>query len=511
MASLTLNGLRVGIYVRISDDSAGEGKGVARQETDARAHTASHGGTVARVYVENDTSAYKKSRLRRTDDHGRPYFVYRVIRPVFAELLADLRSDALDAAVVYDADRLARDPRDLEDLLDVVAHGHKRIESCTGGLDLMTEGGIMTARVMTAVANQSSQATSRRVARVHAEKAQEGKPVGGTRAFGWLADKVTVEPTEAAAIRDGYSRLMGGAGLAEVTRLWNDQGLPTPPGNQWRPQSVKQVYMNPRLAGMRARQVKVTHPVTGALSMPWELVRDSSSQPVQGTWPGILTVPEWEAVTAVIANRSAGFTNATNASVYLLSGIARCGKCSAPMRGVPVRKKDGRTVGGPGSFTYACPPPAQGGCSGVGRSGLKVDAQVTEALFIAAEDELANNDTQALPVAFEGDQRLADIDARLEELKTAWINGVVAGDLYFPLQRELADERAELLRKRGQSLAEAARRTLLNGDLRPLWDGYTLNQKRAVIKSFFEAVVIRPAAQRGAIPYDPTLIEIVRK
>jgi site-specific DNA recombinase len=46
--------MKAGIYTRISDDTEGEGLGVARQEQDCRALCERKGWTVADVYPDND-------------------------------------------------------------------------------------------------------------------------------------------------------------------------------------------------------------------------------------------------------------------------------------------------------------------------------------------------------------------------------------------------------------------------------------------------------------------------
>lgn len=63
----------------------------------------------------------------------------------------------------------------------------------TGGFDLVTDNGKFAARILVAQANKASADTSRRVARKHLELQQNGIPTGGTRPFGWQADKRTIE------------------------------------------------------------------------------------------------------------------------------------------------------------------------------------------------------------------------------------------------------------------------------------------------------------------------------
>lgn len=188
-----LTGLVVGRYLRISKDLQHDAKGVGRQNEDEISAIESAGGIVGPVYDENDTGAYKKKRIRLADGT----VIYRVIRPLWQKLLEDLRSGTVGAAIVYDLDRLARDPRDLEDAIEIVEHYRRPIIGVTGSFDLVTDNGRFAARIIVAQANKASADTARRVARKHVQQQQEGVPTGGRRPFGWKADKRTLEPVEA--------------------------------------------------------------------------------------------------------------------------------------------------------------------------------------------------------------------------------------------------------------------------------------------------------------------------
>ncbi len=88
--------------MRISQDRTGAGLGVARQEDDCRDLCARKGWTVARVYVDNDVSAYS----------GKP-------RPQWQRLLSDIASGRIAAIACWHVDRLTRSPRELEDVIDL--------------------------------------------------------------------------------------------------------------------------------------------------------------------------------------------------------------------------------------------------------------------------------------------------------------------------------------------------------------------------------------------------------
>src|SRR6266704_2012342 len=68
-----------------------------------------------------------------------------------------------DGLIALDHDRAMRDPRDLEDLIDLVEQSSPRIpiQSVTGSLRLANDGNINLARVMCAAANRAARDTAR--------------------------------------------------------------------------------------------------------------------------------------------------------------------------------------------------------------------------------------------------------------------------------------------------------------------------------------------------------------
>lgn len=195
--------MRVGLYVRISDDVEGQGLGVGRQEQDGRKVAERRGWSVARVYCDNDYSAFKAG----------------VVRPEFEQLLADLGGAVIDGIVTYDLDRFARQPADLERAIAIYDRRPALVfGTVQSDIDLSTPDGRTTARVMVAFANKASMDTSRRVRRKHLELAQKGVPVGGHRPFGYKTDKVTIEPAEAQLVRQAAEDILRGVGLHTIAR-----------------------------------------------------------------------------------------------------------------------------------------------------------------------------------------------------------------------------------------------------------------------------------------------------
>jgi site-specific DNA recombinase len=516
--------LPVAIYSRISDDQEGLALGVARQEQDCRATAEARGWTVAagEPYRDNSVSAYKR----------------RVRRPEFERLLSDLRSGVVGGVVVYDLDRLARQPRDLERVLDVYeAVPGLRFATVTGGdSDLSSPDGLFMVRMMVNFANKSSADTARRVKRKHLELAEAGTPVGGSRPFGWNASpealqrltmaeaggdaaeiaaaksvvlheqRRRLDPTEAKAIRDAVECLAAGESIASVVRSWNSAGLTTPGGKPWLSQTVKQVIRNPRIAGLRGRRLPGTN-------VP-EIVRKADGSEVMGEWEPVVSRAEWEAACARLDERR---KPGGSERKYLLSGIARCGKCGAPMRAVVApRDKSGARAGGEGNFYYQCPPKQQGGCGGVSRSGPLTDEFVTAALLARLAEATAG--AEPVEEAWEGQERLDGVLSLLADVTKAWRTKVVSAAFAMPQIGALEDERDALLAERRGFLAQQRQARPSSVNPAGEWEAASLERRRAITKAALQAVVIHPVPPifderkgRAVVPraWNPDLLEMV--
>ena len=461
-------------------------RGRDEQAKDCRTYVEKRGGTYVYTYEEPDTSAYKRKRVRLPD--GR--LGYRVIRPIFEAALEDLKRGTapngrrIDGLIVYDIDRLTRDNRHLEDAIEVVQHFRRPIVDITGTLDLLTDNGRTVARIVVATANKQSADTSRRVARKHRAMQQAGIPTGGQRPFGWRKDKRTVNEPEAEAIRYAVRRILAGAPARAVVAEWNRQSLPTARGKRWTIASLNVVLRNPRLCGYRSRTVRDVVPDTGALNSYYEIVRDDLANPVMGQWEPLISVAEWEAVTAVIGAKTLSHRG-SNARRYLLSGILRCGKdgCGAKFRGMALRD---------GHYAYACPSTGSGGCGGCSVHGPNADAYITEAVIAKFELEAQRRAAQAQPESWRGEADLRAVREQIEELTNAWRARQISGERYFALLAGLeADERG-LSEERSRWLSTVASSIGRSLTIRDDWEKYVLAEKRAYIQDALVAVLVLP-------------------
>src|SRR5437764_2654454 len=204
--------VRAGIYARISSDREGDGLGVARQIEDCERLAERKGWRVVDQYVDDDVSAWSGKR-----------------RPQYLRSLHDLETGTIDGLLVYDLDRLHRQPSELESFIELCQRLRlTNVASVSGDIDLTTPDGQFQARILGAVAKKESDDKSRRIRRKHEELALNGKVSGGgSRPYGYEGDKLRVVPAEAAIIKECVRRCLAGESLRSITINLNARDVPT--------------------------------------------------------------------------------------------------------------------------------------------------------------------------------------------------------------------------------------------------------------------------------------------
>lgn len=470
------------IYARISSDRADEsghiqGVGVADQERDARALAKRLGWAVVRVVTENDTSAFKRKRITLPDGSR----ALRVVRPGFRSVLDDLANGRADALIALDLDRAVRDPRDLEDLIDVVEQHRIPVESVTGSLRLANDADITMARVMVAVANKASRDTARRVARARLRAAEAGRPGGGKRMFGFERDGVTIRPDEAEEIASASRRILEGISVREITLDLRRRSVPTVEGGPWTTASVRAFLRRPRNAAI--------------------VVHKGERMAAAAAWKPIVEEEVFDAVVRLLADPHR-ITAAGNTPRWLGSGIYRCA-CGGPMR-----------VHGQGR--YRCSWVVVGTAAGTGHTAVAAQPadEVVQAVVLA---RLAMPDAVDFFIAPAEDVDVSGLRAEAAALRTRltamaedYADGVLSRAQLAAGTKRIEARLGEV----DEILARSAGRSPLSplvgvADVRKAWEGQPVSTKRAIIDTLIEVNVGR--ARPGRRGFDPERIAITWK
>ena len=459
----------VAIYARISSDPEGDGLGVARQVQDCRVLAERRGWPVADRYVDDDRSAYSGK-----------------VRPQYRRLLDDIRAGDIDAVVVWHLDRLHRRPKELEEFFEVCDLARvTALASVTGDTDLASHDGRFMARVLGAVSAKESDDKSRRIKRKHLELAQDGKAAGGgSRPFGYRADRRTVEPIEAAAVREAVARVLAGDSLRSVAADWNARGITAVSGGPWSIQVLRRMLMSARLSGQRSYHGEIV---------------------ATGDWEPIIT-PEQTARLRAHLDDPDRLTRRTVRRYLLSGGLLRCGLCDAVL---VARPRAG------GERRYICAKgPGQPGCGKIGVMADPLEALVAEAVLYrldtpelaAALAGAAAEDAEASATA----DGLATDQDQLAELARAYGERLITLAEFLAARKPI-EARIDAAKRR---LSRLTRTTAIDGyvgasaSLRAAWADLPLTRQRAIVAAVLDRAVVRSAV-RGRTRFDPDRVEPV--
>lgn len=451
------------VYVRISQDREGAGLGVARQEEDCTALCKRLGWNVADVYTDNDVSAYS----------GKP-------RPAWSRLIEDVKTGGVDAIAAWHVDRLTRSPVELEHVIDLADRHGLKLATVTGDVDLATPTGRMVARILGATARQEAEHKGERQKRQRRQSAEAGKPNGGgTRPYGFEADRVTVVPDEADVIREAARRALAGESLSSICRDLADRGATTPKGGNWQPRTLRRLLASARISGRREHTPRPTGD-NGTRPLVGEIVSEA-------VWPAIISPEDSDRLRAMLTDPDRQRFNPTTGRTYLLSGILRCGKCGGSMCGRPRS----------GVPRYVCPNmPGGTTCGGTATNAARTDEHVRDLVLVAlASPGLADRLRERSDVDPELPASIRADEAQLEELAAAWASGeITRGE--WRTARDVIESRLDRDRtKLAHTSATAPIEGLVGDydDLLPRWDALNISQRRAVLAAVLERVDVNPA------------------
>lgn len=280
--------MKAAVYLRQSLDRDGRGVAVERQRQDCLAICEARGWE-PHEYVDNSISA----------STGKT-------RPAYERMMTAIAEGTIQAVVCWDLDRLHRRPIELEHFIALADKQQIELATATGDVDLSTDNGRLFARIKGSVARAEVERKSARQRRAGLQRAEDGKPWGSHRPFGFEADKATHDVIEAAVIRAMYDDLIAGTSQHEIARQLNERGIRTTMGGEWKQTTVRAVLKNPRNAGLRAYK--------------GEVIGTASWEPV--------VTEETFRVAQQYMTRAVGSGGPRK---YLLVGVAKCGICGAGM------------------------------------------------------------------------------------------------------------------------------------------------------------------------------------
>lgn len=427
-------------------------------------------------YVDNDISA----------SHGP--------RPGYRQMLADIEAGAIHAVVSYHLDRLHRQPRELEDFIDLADKHHIALATATGDVDLGTDNGRLIARITGAVAKAEVERKGARQKAANKQRAESGRP-WVTRPFGYTRHVMKddrgkivkawyeIDDVEANAIRAASQALLNGTSLYSIAQEWNATGLRTSKGFLWEGSKVRHMLLRPSNVGLAVYRGEI---LTNTVKTEDGTTATAEVRIVEDA---VLDREEWEAVCRLLADPKR-FSGKSPGRKHLLSGIAWCGVCGRRI-GTTVRKTKSRG----NRPVYQC---KNSGCMKIVR-----DLALTDEVVIGAVTERLAQPDAAVALGkstidtAEVKKQITSLRAQIKAAETEYDEGLIDGrrlkgriervtDKLTPLEDQLL----------GAHMSADIKKLAGSPDAAEIFGDLPLDRQRGVIDTLV-AVTIRPQAKPG--------------
>ena len=405
--------------------------------------------------------------------------------------LAMLRDGRADVLIVAAFDRWSRTGlgavADLVEVLDARDKAGNPAEFVTirDGISSRAAGWRITAVVIAEVARQERENTSARVTASHAELAREGRWRGGTVPFGYVAVKNTDRPgwsldiddQAAAAIREAARRILAGETAYAVVRDFNERGVLSAQGKEWRMGTLVRLLTSER--------------TVGRVIYRGEVLRDAEGMP-SDVWPPVLDLETWNRLRARFnTDGPKGEFPQRRRAARLLSGLIECASCNGPCYVTKVG-------GGP---AYQCVTRRRGSAQcarPVSIRADKIEDHIADAFLSAHGDREVYERVEVYP----DDLDLADVKRAI---------GATTAEMITAATVE-AFQRLQALQARRDEIAARPRERRV--ELRPTgqtyreaWEEGDTDARRALIAANYAAIVLRPATKTGR--YAPVADRVV--
>ena len=301
---------KVALYVRVSTTAQlEEGYSIEEQKAKLESYCDIKDWHVYKVYTDGGFSGSTTER------------------PALEQLVQDAQSKLFDTVLVYKLDRLSRSQKDTLYLIeDIFLKNDIEFVSLLENFDTSTPFGRAVIGLLSVFAQLEREQIKERMQLGKLGRAKAGKSMMWAKtSYGYNYNKetgsMTINEYEALAVKEIYSSYLAGMSITKLRDKINEE-YPKQPA--WSYRTIRGILANPVYCGLN--QYK--------------------GQTFQGTHKAIISLEDFEQTQRELAKRQQTAKELSNPrpfqAKYMLSGLAQCGYCHAPLKVVLGRtKKDG--------------------------------------------------------------------------------------------------------------------------------------------------------------------------
>ena len=301
---------KVALYVRVSTTSQlEEGYSIEEQKAKLESYCDIKDWHVYKVYTDGGFSGSTTER------------------PALEQLIKDAQSKLFDTVLVYKLDRLSRSQKDTLYLIeDIFLKNNIEFVSLLENFDTSTPFGRAVIGLLSVFAQLEREQIKERMQLGKLGRAKSGKSMMWAKtSYGYNYDKetgsMTVNEYEALAVKEIFTSYLAGMSITKLRDKINGE-YPKQPA--WSYRTIRGILANPVYCGLN--QYK--------------------GQAFQGTHKPIISLADFEQTQRELAKRQQTAKELSNPrpfqAKYMLSGLAQCGYCHAPLKVILGQKrKDG--------------------------------------------------------------------------------------------------------------------------------------------------------------------------
>jgi site-specific DNA recombinase len=478
----------VGIWIRVSTEDQAQGESPQHHEQRAREYATFNGWTVSEVYDLAGVSG------KTVMEH-----------PEAKRMLVDIRRGHITGLIFSKLARLARNTRELLDFSDIFRQHSADMISLQEKIDTSSPAGRLFYTMIAALSQWEREEIADRVRASVKVRAKLGKSLGGAAPFGymWKDKKLMVNPAEAPVRKLMYEIFLEQKRKKGVARLLNKAGYRTRKGVGFTDTTVVRLIQDTTAKGF----YRANHTYRDSKG---KLIHKPESEWVLTPVEPIVTEDLWNQCNALLAPRNGKITLGPKPT-HLFAGLLFCG-CGPKMYVFSRSPK------------YVCP-----------KCRNKISIEDIEGIFreelqdfFVSEEKVQNHLSRGNEFLTEKKERVAAHTRQLEKTRTEMrkvydlyqadkISPDGFGKLYRPLEDQERSLAAELPKLQGEVDALeiqqlSAREVIAEAtNLHRLWPKFTNDEKRKIVESITEKIVLSGDEIDITLCYTPSSEELTTK
>ncbi len=294
---------QVGIWIRVSTEDQAKGESPEHHELRAKMYAEVKGWEVVEVYHLEAVSG--KTVL---------------LHPEARKMLKDVSEGKITGLIFSKIARLARNTRELLQIADIFREYNADLISLQESIDTSTPAGRFFYTLISAMAQWEREEIASRVSASIPIRAKLGKPIGGQAPYGyeWKERKLVINPDEATVRNLMYDLFLEHKRRKTVANILNERGYRTRNKSKFSGTTVLRLLEDPIAKGLR----RANYTKSMGDKKHWRL--KSKDEWVFNEVPAMISEEKWNRINSIITEQSKGRKQPLNKKTHLFTGFVTC-------------------------------------------------------------------------------------------------------------------------------------------------------------------------------------------